>query len=64
MFAGSEPVKAELSFRLKRQDIERKHQAGSTKYYQSLNTLIALCNDLHEKGWDEDPGTARPTAAE
>ena len=49
-------MKAELSFRLKRKDIERVHKSGSKHYYEALNAVIDLCNDLHDEGWDEDPG--------
>ena len=59
--AGKNPIKAELSFRLKREDIERVHKPGSKHYYDSLDAVIDLCNDLHDKGWDEDPG-ATPAA--
>ena len=51
-------MKAELSFRLKRQDIEGIHEPGSKHYYAALNTLIDLCDDLHNEGWDGDPSTA------
>ena len=58
LLAGESPVKAELSFRLKREDLEQVHEPGSKHYYDSLNALIDLCNDLHDEGWDEDPDTA------
>ena len=60
LVAGRNPTKAELSFRLKREDIERVHKPGSKHYYDSLNALIDLCNDLHDKGWDEDPEISPP----
>ncbi len=60
LVAGKNPVKAELSFRLKREDIEHVHRPGSKHYYDSLDALIGLCNDLHDKGWDEDPEIPPP----
>ena len=48
---------AELSFRLKRADIEKVHKPESKHYYSSLDALIDLCNDLHDKGWDEHSNT-------
>ena len=54
-------MKAELSFRLKRQDMEEVHEPGSKHYFASLHALIDLCNDLHDKGWDKDSTTAEET---
>lgn len=51
-------MKAELSFRLKREDVEDIHEPGSKHSYDSLDALIDLCNDLHDEGWDEDPDIA------
>lgn len=59
--AGAGPVKAELSFRLKRRDVEEHWKPGSQHYYSSLEALIDLCNDLHDKGWDEHSNA--PSAA-
>jgi hypothetical protein len=48
-------MKAELSFRLKRKEIERVYMAGHNHYYDPLKAIILLCNRLHDEGWDQDP---------
>lgn len=44
---------AELSFRLKRANIEELHLPGSEHYYDALHVLIGICEKLHDMGWDD-----------
>ena len=62
--AGAGPIKGELSFRLKRLDIEEHWKSGSQHYYSSLDALTDLCNDLHDKGWDEHSKAPSAAAAQ
>ena len=56
---GSPAVNAELSFRVKRKDIEEsRHQRGEDKYYDAVRAAAVLCNLLHDEGWDEDNPSA------
>ena len=50
--AGVRPQRAELSFRLKRADIEQLHRPGAEGYYDALEAVVALCGVLHASGWD------------
>lgn len=56
-FAGSGAVSAELSFRLKRKDIEAVHGAGDARYYNAVDEVIKLCELLHDEHWDQDMGS-------
>ncbi|BDA47653.1 hypothetical protein COCOBI_10-5040 [Coccomyxa sp. Obi] len=51
---GSGAVSAELSFRLKRKDIEAVHSAGDDQYYDAVDEVIKLCELLHDEHWDQD----------
>ena len=50
--AGVHAQRAELSFRLKRADMEQLHRLGTEEYYDALEAVVALCGVLHESGWD------------
>lgn len=50
--AGVRAQRAELSFRLKRADLERLHRPGDEGYYDALEAVVALCGTLHDAGWD------------
>ena len=52
--AGSGAQNAELSFRLKRKDIEEVHGAGDDQYYDAVDEVIHLCDLLHDERWDQD----------
>lgn len=52
--AGSGAQNAELSFRLKRTDIEEVHVAGDDQYYDAVDEVIRLCDRLHDERWDQD----------
>jgi len=52
--AGYGAQTAELSFRLKRKDIERVHNRDDAQYYEPLDELIKLCNLLHDQHWDQE----------
>ena len=52
--AGSGAQNTELSFRLKRTDIEKVHVAGDDQYYDAGDEVIRLCDLLHDERWDQD----------
>ena len=54
-FAGSGAVSADLSFRLKRKDIEAMHTVGDDHYYSAVEEVIKLCELLHDEHWDQYP---------
>ncbi|KAK9905659.1 hypothetical protein WJX75_004045 [Coccomyxa subellipsoidea] len=51
---GSGAQNTELSFRLKRTDIEKVHVAGDDQYYDAVDEVIRLCDLLHDERWDQD----------
>jgi hypothetical protein len=60
VIAGVRAVRAELSFRLKRADMEQLHRPGDGDYYNALEAVVSLCGALHDAGWDA--GAAMMTA--
>ncbi len=56
--AGSGAQNAELSFRVKRKDIEALHNAGDDQYYDAVDEVIRLCDLLHDERWDQDAAGA------